>query len=170
MQDMQSQIKNNKCVSISISGYRTFALHSWSEHTDSAGVDGRLHVEPSGEVWHILATVADGECVRARVERDVGDGVGSVSVVLDVDLSLGAAVRDDLDGQLGRAGVGTVHDELPFLPDLGALQAWARAAYLRGGKGRRLMTNDYSNKSYLILYNIGAIFSKSVTVAHLGRI
>lgn len=73
-------------------GYFTFALHSWSEHTDSTGVDRRLHIEPSREVGHILATVADGESVRAGVERDVGDGVGPVSVVLDVNLGLRAAV------------------------------------------------------------------------------
>lgn len=99
---------------------------------DPTGVYCRLHVEPSREVGHILATVADGESVRARVERDVCDGVSPVSVVLDVNLGLSAAVRDDLYGQVSWASVGTVHNELPFLPDLGTLQTGARAAYLRG--------------------------------------
>lgn len=126
----------SKLFQSSAAGRFTFALHSWSEHTDSAGVDCRLHVEPSREVGHILATVADGESVRAGVERDVGDGVGPVSIILDVNLSLSAAVWDDLNGQLSRAGVGTVHDKLPCLPDLGALQAWARAAYLNGEASR----------------------------------
>lgn len=114
----------------------TFALHAWSKHADAAGINCRLHSQPSGEVWHILAAVAYGERVRPGVEGDVGDGVGPVSVVLDVNLSLGAAVRDDLDGQLGGTGVGAVHDELPGLPDLGALQPWARATYLRRGESR----------------------------------
>lgn len=102
---------------------------------DSTGVDCRLHSEPCGEVGHILATVADRKRVRARVERDVGDGVGPISVVLDMNLCLSAAVRDDLDGQLSRASVGTVYNKLPRLPNLGTLQAWARAAYLRRAKG-----------------------------------
>lgn len=108
----------------------TFALHSWSKHVNSAGVDRRLHIEPGREVGHILATVADGEGVGAGVQRDVGDGVGAITVVLDVDLSLGAAVRDDLDGQVRWAGVGAVHDELALLADLGPLQTRTGAANL----------------------------------------
>jgi len=108
----------------------TFALNSRPEHADSAGVDGRLHVEASGEVGHILAPVADGECVGAGVQGGVGDGVGPVAVVLNVDLRFGAAVRDDLDGQLGGPRIGAVHDKLPRLPDLGALQAGAGTTHL----------------------------------------
>lgn len=119
-------------------GHLTFALYSWSEHTDSTGIDCRLNIETSREVGHILATVADSESVWAGVERDVGDGVGPISVVLDVNLSLGAAVWDDLDGQFSGASVGTVHNELPCLPDLGTLQTWARAAHLRGHSDKRL--------------------------------
>lgn len=112
-------------------GYSTFSLHSRSKHTDSTGIHCWLHIEPCREVWHILAPVPDGESVRARIQRDVRDGVGPISVVLDVNLGLSAAVRDDLNGQVGRASIGTVHEEFPFLPDLGALQTWARAANLR---------------------------------------
>lgn len=108
----------------------TFALHSWPKDTNSTGVNCGLHVEPGREVGHILATIADGECVRARVQRDVGDGVGPISVVLDMDLSLGATVRDDLDGQFCRTSICTVHDELSCFPDLGSLQTWPRAANL----------------------------------------
>lgn len=105
--------------------YFTFAFHSWSEHQNTAGINGRLHVEPSREVGHILATIADGERVRAGVQRDVGNRVGSISVVLDVNLCLSAAVRYDLNSQLSRAGIGTVHNELPCLANLGTLQTWA---------------------------------------------
>lgn len=104
---------------------------------DSTGVDRRLHGEPGGEVWHILATVADGECVGAGIQRDVGDGVGAVAVVLDVNLSLGAAVRDDLDGQVRWAGIGAVYDELSLLPDLGPLQTRTGAANLTSKKKKK---------------------------------
>lgn len=114
----------------------TFALHSWSEHTDSTGIHCRLHVEPGGEVGHILATVADGESVWPRVQRDVCDCVCPVSIVLYVNLGLSAAVRDDLNGQISWASIGTVHNEFPFFPDLGTLQAWARATYLTGEERR----------------------------------
>lgn len=122
----------HKSTSEVCSRFFTFALHSWSEHTDSTGIHCRLHVEPSREVRHILATVADGERVWARVERDVCDCVCPISIVLYVNLGLSAAVWDDLNGQISWASIGTVHNEFPFLPDLGALQAWARAAYLTG--------------------------------------
>lgn len=111
--------------------YLTFALHSWSKHVNSAGIDRRLHIEPGGEVGHILAPVADGEGVGAGIQGDVCDGVGPVTVVLDVNLGLGAAVRDDLDGQVRWAGVGAVHDELTLLPDLGPLKTGTGAADLR---------------------------------------
>lgn len=75
-----------------MSGDCTFAVHSCSEHTDSTGIYCRLHVEHSREVRHILTTIADSESVRARVEWDVCDGVGPVSVVLDVNLCLSATV------------------------------------------------------------------------------
>lgn len=70
----------------------TFALYSWSKHMNSTGINCRFHVEPGWEVGHILATVADGEGVGAGIQRDVGDGVGPITVVLDVNFGLRAAV------------------------------------------------------------------------------
>ena len=116
----------------------TFALHSRSEHADSTGVDGRLHCEAGGEVGYILPPVADGEGVGAGVQGDVGDGVGSVSIILDVDLCLCPAVTDDLYGQLSWTCVGTVHHKLPIISHLGTLQPLAIKLQLKwGGGGHR---------------------------------
>lgn len=108
---------------------------------NSTGIHCRLHIKPSRKVGHILAAVADGESVRARVERDVCDGVGPITIILDVNLSLSTAVWDDLNGQVSWASIGTVHDELPFFPYLSTLQTWARASYLKG-QGRQEGINN----------------------------
>lgn len=132
---------------------------------NSAGVDRRLHGEPGGEVGHILATVADGERVGAGIQRDVGDGVGAVAVVLDVNLSLGAAVRDDLDGQVRWAGVGAVHDELSLLPDLGPLQTGTGAANL-SSRTRTLLVGILDFRWFCVLltrtFSLAECFSTTV--------
>lgn len=100
----------------------TFAFDARAKDLDATGLHSRLHVELGGEVWHILATVADGDGVGTGIQGDVGDCVGAVAIVLDVNLGLCAVVRDDLDGQLSGTSVGAVHHELARLTHLGSLQ------------------------------------------------
>lgn len=139
----------------------TFALHSRAKHTDSTGIDRRLHGELGREVWYILATVTNGERVGARVKRDVSDCVGPVSIVLDVDLGFRPAFRDDLNGQLGWTSVCTVHNELPLLPDLGTLQAWARAPDLKNNRKKTSeLTSDVVPETIINAFAKPTVFTR----------
>lgn len=132
----------SKCIQIQ---YCTFAFNSRSKHFHTTGLYSWLNIESCREVWHILATIADCQSVGARVQRDVGDGVSSISIILDMDLCLGAIIRDDLYGQLSRASIGAVNYKLASLTNFGSFQTWSRATDLRTDTGRDLVTtiNNY---------------------------
>ena len=99
-----------------------------------AGVDSRVHLQSGGELWHRVSSILDGDGVHAVEARDVGDGVGPVAVVLDVDFSLGSGVGADLDGELRLSGFGAVHREGSVLVDLPSLQARPAHRHLAGVK------------------------------------
>lgn len=110
----------------------TSGFNSWSIDFDSAGVYSWIHLQSGGELWHSVSSIFDGDGVHAVELGDVGDGVGPVTVVLDVNFSFGSGVRDDLDGELGFAGLGTVHQEGPGLIDFASLQTGSAGRHLVG--------------------------------------
>lgn len=116
------------CVNLEL----TSRFNSWSIDFDPAGVNSWVHLESGGELRHRVSSVVDGDGVHAVELGDVGDGVSSVTVVLDVNFGFGSGVRDDLDGELGFAGFGAVHREGPGLIDFASLQTGATGRHLVG--------------------------------------
>lgn len=112
----------------------TSGFHSWSVDLHPAGVDSRVHLQSGGELWHGVSSVLDGDGVHAVKPRDVGDGVGPVAVVLDVDFSFGSRVGADLDGELRLSGFRAVHCEGSILVDFPSLQTGPARRHLAGVK------------------------------------
>lgn len=83
-----------------------------------------------------MSSIFDGDGVHAVELGDVGDGVGPVAVVLDMNFSFGSGVGDDLDGELGLSGFRAVHRKGSVLVDFRSLQARAAGRHLAGVKRR----------------------------------
>lgn len=81
-----------------------------------------------------MSSIFDDDGVHAVEPWDVGDGVGPITVVLDVDLGFGPGLGDDLDGEFGFSSFRAVHREVPVLVNITSLQTRAAGRHLAGVK------------------------------------